>query len=241
MATTLTRSRPSGDSEVGDLRFEPRTSRRRRPVLALLSALLVVLSITVFTSLYLRAGNQVSVLAVAQPVAQGDVLTAADLTVVRISLSSGVSAIDADMAGSVVGRRVAMPLVPGALLVATDISSASSPPSGYAIVGVALKPGQLPASGVFAGETVDVVMTGVPGAPYTASDSQSQDQSQASVSGPGTILAPGALVTDVAPPSASAGSDNVVVSLEVSRALAPVIASSSAAGQAALVVVASGS
>ncbi len=240
MVTTLTRSQPAIRPDKDGLRLEPR-SIRRRPILALSSALLVAVCVATFTSLYLRAGHEVSVLAIARPVSQGQILTDQDLSVVRISMSSGVTAVSANSAATVVGRRVSVPLEPGALLVPADVTTAPSLPAGYAIVGVVLKSGQLPASGVVPGEAVDVVMTGAPGTPYSGSSGsgdQSSGQSEpGGVSGPGTILAPEVSVTDVAVSPASSGSDTVVVSLEVPRTLAPVIASASAAGQAALVVV----
>ena len=241
MTSTLTRTRPPRSADGHELRLAPRSSRRR-PLFAVSSAMLVAVSVAVFTSLYLRAGHEVSVLAVSEHVEQGQALTGSDLSVERISLSPGVSAIPAASVGSIVGRRAAVTLEPGSLLVPGDLSRSSSVPAGYAVVGVALKSGQLPAAGVTAGETVDIVMTGTPGSPYSGSATgASSQQGSTPASGPGTILAPAALVSDVAFPSSSSGSDAVVVSVVVPRALAPIIASASAAGEAALVVVASGS
>ena len=239
MTSTLIRTRPARALDDGDLRLAPR-GRQRRPLLAVASVVLVVACVAVFASLYVRAGHQVSVLAMARPVEQGQSLVASDLEIVRISLSPGVLAVPAGSADTVLGRRVAVPLEPGTLLVPADLSGGPSVPPGDAIVGVALKPSQLPAAGVASGDDVDVVMTGVPGSPYGASGLASGPSISGAVSGPGTILAPGAQVSEVSLPSPSSGSDVVVVSLIVPRALAPIIASASAAGQAALVVVTSG-
>jgi Flp pilus assembly protein CpaB len=200
-------------------------------LLALSSALLVALCVAVFASVYLRAGHQVSVIAVARSVPEGQTLTGNDLTIVRMSIAPGVLAIPATAVDSVMGRRVAVPVESGTLLTPGDLAHGSYVPPGDAVVGVALKQGQLPATGVAPGQYVDVVMTGSPGSPFTASPTGG---------GPGTILAPGVLVSAVTQPSASSGSDIEVVSLVMSRALAPIIASASAANQAALVVIASG-
>lgn len=241
MTATLTRTRPTRSPDASSLRLEPRGTRRR-PLLALSSILLVAVCVAVFASLYLHAGKQISVLAIAHPVEQGQALTAGDLGIVRISVSPGVAAVPASAANTVVGRRVAVPLEPGTLLVPADLSSSPSVPSGEAVVGVALKPSQLPAAGVAPGETVDIVMTGAPGSPFDATGPVSAGQPASSVvSGPGTILAPQVRVADVAMPSVSSGSSDVVVSLIVPRAFAPVVASASAAGQAALVEVQPGS
>jgi len=238
LTATLTRTRPARVPDASDLRLEPR-SRRRRPLLALSSALLVAVCVAVFTNLYLRAGHQVSVLAIARPVEQGQAISSDDLAIVRVSLSPGVAVVPANEENSVVGHRVSVAIGSGSLLTPSDLVGEPSPPPIDAIVGVALKPSQLPAAGVSSGETVDIVMTGVPGSPYSASGNGVAEQPTASaVSGPGTILAPDVHVSEVALPSAASGSDTVVVSLVVPRVLAPIVASASAAGQAALVVVA---
>ena len=230
MAATLTRTRPAKLSDGRELRLAPQV-RQRRPLLALSSALLVALCVAVFASVYLRAGHQVSVIAVARSVPEGQTLTGNDLTIVRMSIAPGVLAIPATAVDSVMGRRVAVPVESGTLLTPGDLAHGSYVPPGDAVVGVALKQGQLPATGVAPGQYVDVVMTGSPGSPFTVSPTGG---------GPGTILAPGVLVSAVTQPSASSGSDIEVVSLVMSRALAPIIASASAANQAALVVIASG-
>jgi hypothetical protein len=238
VATTLTRIRPGSPGGGNDLRLEP-TGKRRRPLLAIGSIVLVAASVAAFTSAYLRAGHKESVLEVTAPVSQGQILSADDLAPATLSVSSGVSVVPATAASSVIGRRVSVPLVPGTLLADADLDADAIPPPGNAVVGIALKAGQMPAAGVSPGDAVDIVLTGSPGSPDTASVPAVSAGPPVSgpVSGPGTVLAPGVLVTDVATPSASSGSDTFVVSVIVARALAPIVASASAAGQAALVVV----
>jgi hypothetical protein len=210
------------------------------------SLALVVVCVAVFVSVYLKAGNEVSVLAVARPVAQGGLLKASDLTVVRISSASRIATVPASNAADVVGRRAAQPLEPDTLLVGSELVTRYSPPAGESIVGLSAKEGQLPASGVAPGEIVDVVLTGLPGAQESssvgASSADNQDSADGGTSGteseiPGTVIVTGAKVLEVASPSASSGSDGTVVSLLTSTANAPLIASASAAGQAALIVV----
>lgn len=241
MADTLTRFRPFETPNGKDIRLEP-AKRRRRPLLAIASVALIAVCISAFTSAYLHAGRQVSVLAVADPVAQGQTISASDLKVVKLSLSAGIQAVSASSAGSVIGRQAATSLIAGSLLAPGELVGAVTPPPGKAIVGVALKPGQLPAAGVSPGQTVDVVMTGPPDAQDTTTNSSTSvgQAVEGPVSGPGTILAPDVLVTAVAPPVTSSGNDTFVVSLMVPRAFAPIVASASAAGQAALAIVASG-
>jgi Flp pilus assembly protein CpaB len=150
------------------------------------------------------------------------------LVVVRISVSGGLAPIAASSAVEVIGRRAAVPLVRGALLTMAEIANATSIDPGDAIVGVAVKASQLPAGGVSPGSTVDVVLTGVPGTP---------DTNGASSNLAATVLASGVLVTSVQFDASSSTVGTMVVSLLAPRPLAGIIASASAAGQVALVLV----
>jgi hypothetical protein len=77
MSTTLTRpatapGRNTPGRNAPGLRLDP-VGHRRRPALAVGSIALIVACVAVFISAYLKAGNQVSVLAVARTVTQGQV------------------------------------------------------------------------------------------------------------------------------------------------------------------------
>jgi SAF domain len=220
------------------LRFRG-SGHRRRPTIAIASLALVTSCVAIFTSLYLHAGNRVAVLAVARDVPQGHVVMSDDLIVVSISLSPGLSPVLAGDLRGVVGRRAAVSLLPGTLLGVKDLAVRQGPARGNAVVGVATKAGQLPAGGVATGDTVDVIFTGSPAtlatgaAPGVAATSSSATSEQVEIGG---ILAPNATVTGVAAPSSSSP-DTIVVSVLVPSTLAPLVASASAAGQAALVLV----
>lgn len=241
----------TSDQPVAPLRLAP--GRRRRPGLFAGSALLLATCLAVFVTTYLKAGNQVAVLGVVRTVPQGGIVRSEDLAVVRIAASGPLAPIAASDAGRVVGRHAAVTLVPGALLTRADLSVAGAIPEGGALVGVAVKPSQLPAQGVAGGETVDVVLTGIPGAPAFTSSGTSGSSSSAGSSASAqlgtdallgtqslildtTVLAPQVLVTAAIPGSSTNG-DTTLVTLLVPRADAAVVASASAAGQAALVAV----
>ncbi len=211
---------------------------------------LVVTCVGVFVSVYLKAGDQVSVLEIARSVPQGQVLGAGDLKVVKISAGATFETVPLAAASAVIGRRAAEELEPGTLLTTNELVTRFSPPSGESIVGVAAKEGQLPASGVAPGETVDVILTGLPGQPATGTSpastaAQSASTGAVTASGEpmtaGTVLVSDATVLEAAASPASSGSNDVDVSLLTPSTLAPVVASASAAGEIALVVVAPGS
>ena len=198
--------------------------RRARPLLAAASSVLVLVCGAVFTTAYLRAAHEQSVLALSQDVAQGSVVLSADLTVARVGISGALAPLPASAVGSVLGRRAAVALERGSLLVSGDLVSSGGPPSGQDVVGVALKVGQLPASGVSPGTLVDVVLTGPPGAPVTDASSLGA-----------SVVVSSALVVDEVPPSS--GSDTTIVSVLVPDSSAATVAAASASGQCALIAV----
>ena len=157
MPSTLKRQSVGSPSADDPLRLHSRTYVRR-PLVAVASLLLVVVSVAVFANLYAHAGGRVSVLAVAHDVALGQVIEADDVATARISVSSGLSTIPAREVGDVVGQRAEVDLERGTLL-AFDELGGRALPSGKAIVGVATKLGELPAEGVTPGESVEVVLT----------------------------------------------------------------------------------
>jgi SAF domain len=245
----MTRPVAEAGRNGSELRFRP-TEHRRRPALAAGSLALVVACVAIFVSVYLKAGSQIEVLAVARTVPEGQIVSGKDLTVVRISTGPGVETLSANEASAVVGHRAAETLEPDSLLTASELVTSYSPPAGKSIVGVSAKEGQLPASGVAPGETVEVILTALPGESDVSTDSGAAEaqpgSSAATASGGepslgGTILVPDATVLEAVASPVSSGSDAIDVSLLTPSALAPLVANASAAGEVALVVVTPGS
>lgn len=220
------------------VRLRP-VATRRRPVLAVVSALVVVLCAAVVAVAFQHAERTTPVLAVVKPVAPGSTVVGADLQVVDVHVPRGVSVVPASAEPGVLGRQAATELVAGSLLSANDTVPAYAPAAGSAVVGVAAAPGQLPAGGVTAGELVDVVATGA-GQSSAPSSSTSSDAAAGGLvpPAPGVVVASDATVLAVSVPSTSAPTAAEVVSVLVARGTAPVVAMLSAAGDAALVVVA---
>jgi hypothetical protein len=247
MSTTLTRPATTPGRTTPGLRLDP-IGHRRRPVLAVGSIALIVACVAVFVSVYMKAGSQVSVLALVRSVPQGQILEGTDLTIVRVSASTGIMTVPAAEASSVVGRRAAELLQPQTLLSMNELVSSFAPPTGQSIVGVALKEGQLPASGLAPGETVEVILTGLPGAQDSSASSGSTveqtpvpgvaaDASGSPTGLAGTVLVPAATVLEAMTPPTSSAAGDVDVSLLTPTTLAPFVASASVAGEVALVVV----
>ncbi len=207
---------------------------KRRPWLAVGSLVLIATCAAAFTSLYAQAGHQTKVLVIERFVPQGNQIQAGDIGAATLSYSSAIAPIPASDGVDVIGRRAAVSLVPGTLLIPTELSSGQWPPSGLALVGVIAKPGQLPAGGVSPGQTVDIVLTQPAGTPFssvgslTPSDSPSGSDQY--------TLVHDAVVSAVAPEQASSGTDTVVT-VVVPESSAGAVANASSAGQVAIVVV----
>ena len=222
----------------------PKSNKVRRPVMALASTVLIFASIAIFAGLYANAGHRVPIVAVVQPVHQGQRISGADLGEVEASISGSVRPIPYSAVGSVVGKEAAVALVPGSILTTGDISNASSIPLGEAIVGVALKPGQLPSAGVVPGEQVMLIQTGLPGSPAptlpTSSSSGSSSSADSTSSQPSSVgvLVPRAEVYDVASTGSTSGDTSTqLVSVQLPEDLAPAVSVAAAAGEVSVVVI----
>ena len=170
--------------------------------MAVFSALLVFGSIAAFATLYASADHEQPVLIVTQTIEQGQRIMAGDLGQASAAISGGVVPIPVADAAELSGRRAAVTIPPGSLLTLADTTATQPISSGDAVVGMALKPGQLPAAGVEPGEQVMIIETEIPGTPLASPPSKSSPTSVAT--GPG-VLVPRASVFDV-----QAGSPNAV-------------------------------
>ena len=226
--TVLTRSRRGPGTLPGDP--APRQLRRRSVPLAAGGVVLVVVCALVFTEGWLQAGNRQPALALARPVAAGQVITSSDLETVRVSAAGPVSLVPASR--QVTGSTAAVALPAGTLLTDADIG-APPPAKGQVRMGVALKPGQYPPD-LAAGQNVDVLAAPASGASGSSSGSSGSG-------GGGAALPVGQAVTlSVSPAPASSGAGETVVELQVSQDAMPEVASAAATGQITLAAIPAG-
>ena len=225
MATTTLR-RPGGtNGSAPPSRLAPPTSARHRsPSLATLGVLCCFFGALLFGAIHLRLDRRADVLAVARPVAAGQILNAADVHVVRAPSIGGLMPLRATDESRVVGRPAAVSLVPGTLLVQADLGSGSLVGPDQAVVGAALKPGQLPAV-LRPGDRVLVVDTG----------SASQTGSSVASSTSTVPVAATVLALSTSPD----GTGDSIVSLVLSTDEAPAVARLAAGGRVSLVLLGS--
>ncbi len=227
MATTTAPTRRNGPEAPGAVRpgvERPALAARRRQLpLVAVGVLLVVGCALAFADLSLRAGRGSEVLVVAQPVAAGQRVTAADLRAVKLSAPGGVATVPLSDEGAVLGRAAVVALSPGAVLTKADVGSGAGIGASSDVVAVALKPGAYPPD-LAAGDRVQVV-------PVASASTGGVTATTPSTKSPipATVLA-------VVPASPTSGSP-AVISLEVQKSHADEVASLAAGGEVALVEV----
>lgn len=199
-------------------RSRVRLPRRRRPWLIVLAALIVALAAWANVVLVNRLDDRVEVLSVVRTVPAFERITDADLGVARIADDPALWPVPASERASVVGKVAAVELRPGSLVVREQVTEARPPFPGQQLVGLAVKPGQMPGGGVAPGDMVLVVIV--------ASEQ------------PGSSAVPGgdgvrAQVVRVGQPSSDG---SVTVDVVVSAPNGPPLASASSAGRVALVL-----
>jgi len=195
------------------------TRRRRRLPYLTVGSVLVIACVLGFAWTSVRLGDRISVLAVAQPVAAGQPISAGDLTEVSAVEAPGLAWIAASHAEEVVGRTAAVPLVPGTLFTDALLGEPRFPPRGQTVASVALKAGQFPRA-LGDGARVVVYLTSNTGQP--AGDTQTPGKPAAA---PPTLEA---VVLDVE--TSADGQSDTIVSLLLASDDAPELAAAPPAG-----------
>ncbi|MGP0028935.1 MAG: SAF domain-containing protein [Acidimicrobiales bacterium] len=182
-----------------------------------------------FSSAWLRASGRQEVLVVTRSLSTGQVLLPSDLQQAQLSVASGIASIPASEMSQVIGRPVSTTLTSGTLLTESDVAQTAGPPSGRAVVGLALKAGQYPPD-VESGERVLVVID----------DSASIGSDSSTNSDPTSPDAPmeATVIGVEAPPGDSP--DSLVVTIQLAEGNGATVASAASAGNVALAVVSSG-
>ena len=209
--------RPVTPGRTGGDRL-PRPPGRRRPGLAVIAVLLIVLGAAVAGLLATRIDDRVPVLVARGDIAVGQQITAGNLAVAQMA-SSGITAISANHASEVIGRYAATTIAPGQLIDGSMLSTTGLLTNGNAAVGMSLAQGRYPASGLRSGDVVQVVRT---------------------VDGVGKVIVDRAVVSTVEKPGNSVfGSSNssaTMVTVIVSPKNSPAVAAAAAAEQLSLVL-----
>jgi hypothetical protein len=190
---------------------------RRRPSLIVASVLLVILGALASAWAYTSLGNAQEVVAVRTDVARGQLITAESLQVVRIGVDPALQTVPASQASALVGKRAAVDLTAGQLLVPGAVTAEVVPGQGKSAVGLSLTAAQMPSVPLVVGDKVRIVST--PGA-------------QGDVGMTPPVVFSGEVVTV----SDRAADGTTAVTVQVDADRAPELAARSASGKVALVL-----
>ncbi|WP_406137400.1 hypothetical protein [Streptomyces sp. NBC_01089] len=218
----------------------PTVARERKPALAALAVLLILVGALGATVLVLRAGDRVEVAKLTHDVEAGAPITTSDVTSVMVADDDSIHYIKWDQLGTVEKTLTAKSaLYSGSLLVGEMFTGEKGTPAGKAVVGLSLKDGQYPV-GIKDGDTVAIYRVGDrSGSSGSSSSSGSQSgTSGSSGSSGGSVIVARATVSHAATPNASTiSSGNLAVTVLVDADEAAALSQAASAGEAAIVAV----
>jgi Flp pilus assembly protein CpaB len=200
----------------------PVPPRERRPALAALAVLLIVGGAAISGLVMLRTDERTPVLVFARDIATGQEITPADLAVTRVA-ADNLRLIPAEQKNEIIGRYVGVTVPAGTPVGPGMLRTEGLLANDHVAVGLALKPGHLPANGVQLGDRVDIVLV-----PTTNSQPTSSQPK---------VLVSNARVSGYRPDQASA---TILVTVAVPRGKGPDVASAGAVGGISLLLVSRG-
>lgn len=226
-APPRTRLSTTNGHSAGEIRLSPTKPRRNGGLIAL-GVLLMVGCGLIAAVLQMRATSKTAVLAVAHQIPAGQAIRSSDLATVEISGGDGLSAIAARDESSVVGKTAAVSMMPGTLMTRSQLALNTSVSKGKVVIGLALKPGQIPTSHLKAGDDVLVLATGSAAQLATGEAGAGENAVQ------GAVLVRRARVFDV--DGGSRTGDSTAVSILIDETDAPAVGAAANAGQVTLVL-----
>lgn len=197
----------------------PPAPRERRPLLAAFAVLLIVGGAAAAGLLAVRSDTRVPVLIATRDIAVGQQITQDDIATTQVA-SEGLLLIPASQEDLVVGQFADITVTAGQLLDTSMLTDKRTLQDGKVAVGASLAAGRMPASGLAAGDIVQLVQVS---------------------EGEGTVLVPDALVSSAASPdAATSGSSATTVTFIVDQGDGASIAGVASEGQLAAVLVTRG-
>lgn len=138
----------------------PPASRQKRSRIWIAAALvLITLGGLIAWFVVANLRDTTPVVAVRNDILRGSIINAADLTTTNINHDATLQTLPASQLAQIVGKRANVDLKAGTLLPPKAITDALLPPTGQSLVGLALAPGQLPATALQPGDKIRLVST----------------------------------------------------------------------------------
>jgi hypothetical protein len=215
----------------------PVAPRERKPALAALAVLLILVGALGATVIVMRAGNKISVVEVTTQIASGEPIPESAIHEVMISDGSGVNFIKWGQRGDLTQHyRAATNLTPGSLLVNSMITKSDQAlQSGKSVVGLSLKDGQFP-NGLKPGDTVAAYRVGTIVGSTSSGRSTGDNTANSPLINDHLIIK----TIDTGASSSLSGSGNTPVTVLVDSDAAGDLTIAASANQVALVLVSAG-
>ncbi|MFH8468756.1 hypothetical protein [Streptomyces sp. NPDC017991] len=219
----------------------PSPPRERKPALAALAVLLILVGALGATMLVLRAGDRIEVVKVTADIQAGESV-GGKVESVLVADDAGVNYIKWTQLKTLRGLKAKSTIYAGTLVIGQMFGTEASVPAGKAVVGLSLKEGQYP-QGIAPGDLVAAYQVGNTGSSNSNSnsnsDADSDDATGSGSTGSGdTPIVDNARVTKVPDGSDSTiSSTNQRVTVTVDESDAAALTRAAAANQVALVKV----
>ena len=213
---------PNGESQ-GDwaqptapsARKLPGAPRERKPALAALAVVLILGGALAVGYLMLQNAKRVEAIQITQQIGQGQQIPQSAMQEVQVPANTGLHYVPWSQASQVARFFAAETIPSGTLLTSNMAVRTNQLTNGKAVMGLALKDGQLP-SGLTVGDRINI---------YEVSDA-----SEACPGAPGSLLSGDAVVLGVSTPSSSSSSAVADVEVAVNPATAGRVACNASNG-----------
>lgn len=204
----------------------PTPPRERKPALAALAVLLILVGALGATMLVLQAGDRVEVIKVTRDIQPGESVTKSDVTSVLVADDDSINYVKWSQLNALRKLKAKTTIYKDTVVMGQMFAEGESLPAGKASVGVALKEGQYP-SDIKPGDTVAV---------YNVDTSAGSDKTDSAATAPGGLLVADAKVnTKVEESDATVSTGNLSLTLLVDQDDAAAVARSASAGAVAVV------
>jgi hypothetical protein len=134
----------------------PTNTKRRRPAVAALAALLIVGGALIAGLLAVRMDERQAVIQISQNVGVGEKITREDLAETRVA-GDALTVVPANQASQIINTYAKVNLIKGQLLDPGQLTKTPPIAEGTAAVGIVLVGGRIPAAGLQFGDQVELV------------------------------------------------------------------------------------
>ena len=170
---TEQKTKTPGSDSVPRLAASPMAAGRgklqRSPLLIVFGLLVLVAGAAFGWFMWATTSTASELVAAKQDVQRGQIISAEDLTTVRVTLDPSLRAVPGSDLQSLVGKRAAADLTAGTLVSPDEVTDALLPPTGMSVVAVPIDAGLVPRVPILAGDTVRLVQTPASGGELVAS------------------------------------------------------------------------